>query len=223
MGYANVILDFDGTISDSRDDIAAAQLWVLHQLGVTDVRIEQLYPHIGKTLQETFAFLLPPGLHGRIPEAVELYSEYYPPRSLLNTHLFPGVRETLQVLHRRGKRFAVASTKRLAGIRRATDHFNITGFFAQLQGSDDIPYKPNPFIINKILADQGWERSETIMVGDSGHDINAGRAAGVATCAVTYGALCAEEVRAYSPDFIIGRFPELGPIVDGSPSPAAQP
>ncbi len=222
MGYSNIILDFDGTISDSRDDIAAAQLWVLHRLGVNTVRKAQLYPHIGKTLQETFASLLPRELHARIPEAVELYSEYYPPRSLLTTHLFPGVRETLEALHRRGKRFAVASTKRVAGIRRATDHFNITEFFAQLQGSDDLPYKPDPFIINKIIANQGWERSETIMVGDSGHDINAGRAAGVATCAVTYGALREKEARAYFPDFIIGRFPELGSIVEGSPFLAAQ-
>jgi len=222
MGYANIILDFDGTISDSRDDIAAAQLWVLQQLGVNTVRKEQLYPHIGKTLQETFAILLPPALHERIPEAVELYAGYYPPRSLLTTRLFPGVRETLEALHRRGKRFAVASTKRGTGIRRATDHFNITGLFAQLQGSDDMPYKPDPFIVNKIIADQEWERSETIMVGDTGHDIHAGQAAGVATCAVTYGALSVGEIRAFSPDFVIERFPELSSIVDRLPFLAAQ-
>jgi phosphoglycolate phosphatase len=218
VGYTNVILDFDGTLVDSREDIAAAQLWVLGQFGAEALEKEQLYPHIGKTLQETFALFLPPEVHWRIPEAAELYSEYYPPRSLLTTRLFPGVRETLIELRRSGKRLAVASTKRVAGIRRVTDHFHIAEFFSQLQGSDGIPYKPDPFIVRKILSDQAWDRSETLMVGDSGHDMVAGRAAGVATCGVTYGALTAEQIRAFSPDFVIDRFPDLRLVLDRKPS-----
>jgi phosphoglycolate phosphatase len=207
--FANFIFDFDGTLTDSREDIAAAQIWALRRIGGEGIRKEQLFPHIGKTLQETFALLLPPSLHERIPEAVGLYSEYYPPRSLLTTTLFPGVRETLEELVRRGSRLAVASTKRGVGILRATDHFRITHLFAQLQGSDDVPYKPDPFILNRIVADQAWERRETVMVGDTAHDIEAGRRAGIATCGVTYGSLTEPEIRACRPDFVVESFPEL--------------
>jgi phosphoglycolate phosphatase len=208
-GFRNIIFDFDGTITDSRDDIAGAQLWVLGQLGITSRSKEDLYQHIGKPLHETFVRLLPPAMHHRIPDAARMYAEYYPSRSLITTTLFPGVRETLEVLCRAGKQLAVASTKRGPGIRRATDHFGITDRFVQLQGSDDLPFKPDPFIITKIIKDQGWEPNDTLMVGDTDNDILAGRNAGIATCAVTYGSLEEQALKALEPDFIIHNFPEI--------------
>jgi phosphoglycolate phosphatase len=222
MIYRNIIFDFDGTITDSREDIAGAQLWVLDRLGVTSYTKEDLYPYVGKSLHETFSRLLPPGLHHLIPEATKLYSEYYPPRSLLTTRLFRGVRETLEIMHREGKRLAIASTKRGTGIKRATDHFGITEYFVQLQGSDGVPFKPDPFIINKIINDQLWERPETLMVGDTDSDILAGKSAAIATCAVTYGSLTEEALSLHSPDFLVRSFPELLSVVDGGRATFAQ-
>lgn len=219
MSFRNIIFDFDGTLTDSREDIAGAQLWVLGQLGVRHYRPEDIYPHIGKPLQETFTLLLPPALHHRIPEAAQLYSEYYPTRALQTTQLFPGVRETLEELTRLGKRLAVASTKRGAGILRATEHFGITRFFVQLQGSDGLLYKPDPSIINKIIDDQKWDRRETIMVGDTDNDVLAGQRAGIATCGITHGSLTEEELRKFSPDFIIHALPDLLGITN-RPDPA---
>lgn len=213
MGYTNIIFDLDGTITDSKWDIATAQKWVLGQIGVESLKEEDLFPYIGKTLEETFSLLLPSSLHSRIPDATRLYSEYYPPRALQTTTLFPGVKETLETLHGHGKRLAIASTKKGEGIRRAVEHFGISAFFLQLQGSDGIPYKPDPSIILKILADQQWEREDTVMVGDTDKDVLAGRNAGVSTCAVTYGSLTEAELDAYSPDFIISHFSKLLAIV----------
>ena len=85
----NIIFDVDGTLLDSKRDIAGAQLWVLQQLGVENYTEEDLYPHIGKTLQETFTLLLPDRLHPKIPEAAIMYRDYYRPRALENTKLFP--------------------------------------------------------------------------------------------------------------------------------------
>ncbi len=213
MPYESIIFDFDGTIIDSRRDIAGAQLWVLERLGVTGYCGEDLYPFIGLPLAETFLRLLPATMHDRIGEAAELYSEYYPPRSLLTTQLFPGVRGTLERLRTRGKRIAVASTKRGQGIRRVTDHFGITPFFDRLQGSDGLPFKPDPAIINLILDEEGWDPLRTLMVGDTSMDVLAGKNAGIATCGVTYGAMTGEQIRAAGPDFIIGGFADLLPVV----------
>ncbi len=209
MSYTNIIFDFDGTLADSKHDIAGAQLWVLHQLGVTTYKETDLFRHIGKTLEETFSSLLPLTLHDRIPDAAQMYSEYYPSRSLETTKLFPGVMETLEILRIQGKHLAIASTKRGTGIKRATDYFGITDHFVQLQGSEGIPHKPDPFIINKIIADQGWGRESTLMVGDTDKDVLAGTNAGIATCAVSYGSLTREELEQYSPGFIISTFPEI--------------
>ncbi|HMK37772.1 MAG TPA: HAD-IA family hydrolase [Bacteroidota bacterium] len=213
MPYDNIIVDFDGTITDSKRDIARAQLWVLERLGARGHREEDLYPFIGLPLGETFRELLPASMHGMIDEASELYAAYYPSRSLLTTRLFPGVRRTLGKLRARGKKIAVASTKRGPGIRRATDHFGITPFFDRLQGSEGLPFKPDPAIIHLIMAEEGWSPGVTIMVGDTAMDVMAGRNAGIATCGVTYGAMSEEQILTVAPDYIIGEFSSLLSLV----------
>ena len=205
----NIIFDLDGTLVDSKRDIAAAQRWVLVQLGVHSYQPEELYPLIGKPLSETFSTLLPADLHERIPEAIELYKDYYPPRALDTTTLFPGVKETLETLSGRGIRLATATTKLTAGTRRVLTHLGIAEHFAQIQGSDNIPFKPDPFIITKILEDQSWEKSDTLMVGDTDNDILAGKRADVPTCGVTYGSLTKEQIEQLNPDIIIHSLPEL--------------
>lgn len=205
----NIIFDLDGTLVDSKRDIAGAQLWVLHQLGVNTHKEEDLYPLIGKPLAETFAKLLPPNLHSRIAEAAELYKTYYPPRALETTTLFPGVQETLEALHTKGIRLATATTKLTPGTRRVLTHFGIAGYFVQIQGSDDIPFKPDPAIIHKILTDQSWDRAETLMVGDTDNDIEAGNRAGIRTCGVTYGSLSKEQMQKLNPDFMIDSLTEV--------------
>jgi phosphoglycolate phosphatase len=213
MPYRNIIFDLDGTLTDSRRDIARAQLWVLERLGVSGFREEDLYRHIGKSLQQTFSLLLPPSMHDKIPDAARLYRDYYPRRSLLTTRLFPAVRETLEELNIRGKRLAVASTKRGPGIRRATDHFGITSLFVMLQGSEGMAFKPDPAILHRILSAQGWKPGESLMVGDTDLDILAGKKAGIATCAVTYGAQSAEELRVQAPDFVVNELSAILEIV----------
>lgn len=213
MGFKNIIFDFDGTLTDSKHDIAGAQLQVLQQFGVHEFSKEDLFPYIGRTLEETFSNLLPERLYTRIPEAAEMYAEYYRPRALDTTTLFAGVKETLEILHGHGKQLAVASTKRGAGIRRATDHFGITEFFVQLQGSNGFPFKPDPFIINKIVDERKWMKGETLMVGDTDNDILAGKNAGTATCGVTYGSFTRERLAQWNADYLIDSFPQLLSVV----------
>jgi len=104
---------------------------------------------------------------------------------------------------------AVASTKKGPGILRATNHFGITRLFVQLQGSEHLPFKPDPSIVLKILSDQGWKAHETLLVGDSDNDLVAGRAAGTLTCGVTYGAWSRQQLETLDPDYLIDTFSEL--------------
>ena len=205
----NIIFDVDGTLLDSKRDIAAAQHWVLEQLGVHAYSPEDIYPHIGKPLAEIFTALLPTQLHDRIPEAAEMSVSYYRPRALQTTTLFPGVKETIEILHLKGINLATATTKSTETTRRLLAHFGIARFFRQLQGSDRSPFKPDPFIINKIVTEQGWRKSETLMVGDAESDMNAGKNAGALTCGVTYGTLSRAHMEKLRPDFVIDSFPQL--------------
>jgi len=209
----NIIFDVDGTLIDSKRDIAGAQLWALRELGVNSHQLEDLYPLIGRSLAETFAALLPQELHHRIPDAIQLYRTYYPPRALDTSTLFPGVVETLEALQLRGINLATATTKSSAGTRRVLEHFGIAHHFRQLQGSDEIPFKPDPTVINKVVEAQRWDRGETLMVGDTDVDIQAGKSAAVKTCGVTYGSLPRDRMASLHPDFLIDRLPELLEII----------
>ncbi|MDA0986088.1 MAG: HAD-IA family hydrolase [Bacteroidetes bacterium] len=205
----NIIFDLDGTIVDSKKDIATAQLLVLQDYGINNISENELYPHIGKSLHETFSSLLPLELHSKLDEASEKYTEYYVPNSLKTTTLFPSVFDLLNILSQNNFKMAIATTKRGSGALRATNHFGITNYFSQIQGSDNIPFKPNPTIINLILEKQNWKNEETIIVGDTDKDILVGKNSEISTCGVTWGAMNFEELQKFNPDIIINNPLEL--------------
>ncbi len=198
-----VIFDVDGTLLDSRRDIAAAQLWTFRQLGVTNLRPEDIFPLIGKPLAETFTTLLPPGLHHRIPDAALLYRDYYRAHAFDTTDLFPRVRETLKALYDRGIKLATATIKSTQTTAKVLAHYGIAQYFTHIQGTDNGIFKPDPTIINAILAAQSWDRPTTLMVGDTDKDIEVGRNAGIPTCGVTYGSFSRRQMAQLKPDWLI--------------------
>lgn len=199
----------DGTLTDSKKDIAQAQLKVLQDFGINNFSEKDFYPHIGKSLYETFENFLPANLHSELESASQKYAHYYVPNSLNTTTLFPNILEMLAILKQNNFKMAIASTKKGSGILRATNHFQITDIFELLQGSDNIPFKPNPIIINLILEKLNWNKNETIIVGDTDKDICAGKNAGITTCGVTWGAMNFETLNKFMPEIIINSPLEL--------------
>jgi phosphoglycolate phosphatase len=92
-------------------------------------------------------------------------------------------------------------------------HFGIAQYFHHIRGTDNGIFKPDPSIINSILADQKWDGGETLMVGDTDKDIEVGRNAGVRTCGVTYGSFTRNQMAALKPDWIIDKLPGILEIV----------
>ncbi len=205
----NLIFDVDGTLLDSREDIAGAQLWVLRKLGVEGVTKEHLYPHIGRTLTDVFRALLPEEQHDRITEAKRMYLARYRPHALDTTTLFPGVERTLAALHDRKAGLAVATTKSTATAIRVLSHFGIIHYFDPIQGTDDTPPTPDPYVLNKVLEIRGWERKDTVYVGDSETDVRCARNAGLSICATTFGALSRSDAERLGPDFIVDTFEDV--------------
>ncbi len=209
----HVIFDVDGTLLDSRRDIAAAQLWTFRQLGVTNRRPEDIFPLIGKPLAETFTVLLPPELHHCIPEAALMYRDYYRAHAFDTTDLFPHVRETVKALYDKGIHLATATIKSTQTTSKVLAHFGIAQYFAHIQGTDNGVFKPDPAIINGILSVQRWERHHTLMVGDTDKDVEVGKNAGVRTCGVTYGSFGKKQMAQLKPDWIIDDIAELIKII----------
>lgn len=204
-----LIFDVDGTLIDSKIDIADAQLWVLRQLGIDQWTREDIYPRIGRPLTETFKELLPPEMHDRITEAKRMYIAHYRPRALETTILFPGVEETLAALHARQIPMAVATTKSSVTANRVLEHFGIRQYFVQVQGTDDTPAKPDPYVVNRILREQKWSATETALVGDSEVDILCAHNAGIEAWAVTWGSTPEARAIELGADRIVNNMTEL--------------
>jgi phosphoglycolate phosphatase-like HAD superfamily hydrolase len=211
----NFIFDIDGTLLDSKRDIAQAQLFALKELGITHFTAEDIYPNIGKPLMETFSILLPKELHPQIPAVALVYRKHYLAHAYDTTCLFPGVKDVIVNLHENGFRLGVATTKSTETTMTMLEYFGVARYFEQIQGTDQMPCKPDPFIINKIIDEQQWDRTVTVMVGDTDKDVLAAQNAGIRSCAVTYGSFTREKIAALMPTWIIDKFPELLSLVNG--------
>lgn len=202
-----VVFDLDGTLVDSRLDIAASVNEALRAAGAPQVPAEIIIPLIGEPLSGILERLLPPDLRDRVPVAVEVYKAHYFDHCFDRSRVYPGVRECLERM--RGLCLAVATTKMTYMAVRLVEAAGLASYFNLVQGSEGIPYKPHPEVLKIVLAKTGKQAGRSWMVGDTVYDIQAGRAAGMRTCAVTYGIGPRSALERESPDLVVGSLVEL--------------
>jgi len=190
------VFDVDGTLVDSQADICGAVTEVLATRGRTDVSHEVLRRYIGRHLIEEF---LEFGF--ALPEAEQMMLEYraiYLARKHAATTVYPGVAAALARL---GGRKSTATTKGTPTTRAILEQFGLIRFFDHVQGTDGFPCKPAPDVIFTALKALGARPEDCLFVGDSPADMEAGRRAGVKTCAVTYGYGKREDLAVFTPDY----------------------
>jgi len=204
--FSVYLFDIDGTLLDSARDICGAIQQVLDGHPCRPVDFEFLKGYVGHSLNTLFANLYP----DYTPEQIEvLFQEYrtnYRARCHAATRVFPGVAEALPLL---GGRKSTATTKGTPTTRLVLEQFGLLPYFDHVQGTDGFPSKPEPDVIFKSLAALGASPLDCLFVGDSEVDMEAGRRAGVKTCAVRYGYGSAEGLSRHSPDFWVNDLREL--------------
>jgi pyrophosphatase PpaX len=123
---------------------------------------------------------------------------------------FAGVEETLNDLESLGYRLGVVSSKMRAGVRRGLDAYRMAGRFEVVIGGDDCEnHKPHPEPLLRALEAMDASTDEALYVGDSTHDILAGRAARVRTAAATWGPFPRVELEGLGPDYLLDRPADL--------------
>jgi phosphoglycolate phosphatase len=193
------LFDLDGTLMDSAADICGAQREVLSAAGyVGDLSDEFLRGYIGRHLVDLFGDLgFPPE---RIDPLVEHYRSVYPLRGHAATRVYPGVPE---MLDRLDGRKSTATTKSTGTTRAVLEQFRLLHHFHHVQGTDGFAAKPEPDVILASIAGLGANREECLFIGDSPQDMEAGRKAGVRTCAVRWGYGDHSAMARWDPDFWI--------------------
>ncbi len=206
------LFDLDGTLLDSAEDICAA---IQEALATTDcgpVTFDFLKSYIGRHLVDLFSDLFPYYPPEGIEELIQRYRAVYPARGHRQTRVYPGVPEALAAL---GGRKSIATTKGTPSTRLILEQFGLLQYFDHVQGTDGFPSKPAPDVILNALAALSARPDECLMVGDSPADMEAGKHAGVKTCAVRYGYGNPDELARFQPDFWVDDLRELGASCGG--------
>ncbi len=193
--------DLDGTLVDTLDDIAASVNHALARLGQKTVPKEDVGRYVGDGIEATLTRSLG-GSTLHLAQALDLFREHYRRNMLVHARLYPGVREVLEYFGPIPK--AVISNKSMEFIVPVLDGLGIARYFRTAIGANrGFPLKPAPDSLNSVMARFGVSRQRTAIVGDGTADMLAGKAAGIITCAVTYGYRSENELRAIDPDYMV--------------------
>jgi phosphoglycolate phosphatase len=209
-----VVFDLDGTLVDSAGDLAAAVNEMLQRLAPSAPPLSEaeVRGFVGEGARVLVArSLARAGRADDLDRALPLFLECYRGRMLDTTRLYPGVAETLDALA--GHTLAVLTNKPGDLSRQILDGLGLHGRFACVYGAGDVPRKPDPGGLVRIMSETGVAATGTVMVGDSGLDVLTGRAAGVLTVGLSHG-LAPDSLRTTPPDVLLDDVRALTEVVD---------
>jgi len=213
MKYKTLILDFDGTLADTKESIIQTMKFVAHSFNIKKFDEKIIESLIGLPLKTTFekAFFLDENL---IDEATLVYRKQYNEIVIDTISLFDDVKDTLFDFHHKGMNLTVASSKGKEALIKILKKQNIYDIFSFIGGEEDAKNKkPSPDIVNLILDKYNYQPNECLVVGDTIFDIEMGQRAHVDTCGVTYGNTTKERLEEQKPNYIIDSFKNLTEIV----------
>jgi phosphoglycolate phosphatase len=205
-----LIFDLDGTLIDSKRDLALSVNATRAHLGMGPLDIGKISSYVGNGAPVLIRRALgEQATDALVEEALEFFLEYYREHKLDSTRLYPGVKESLDRLRAAGKRLAVLTNKPVAPSRGIVEGLGVSGHFFQVYGGNSFVFKkPNPIGVERLMAEAGVDRGRTLMVGDSGVDVETARNAGVHACGVTYG-FAPETLSNPAPDLLVDCMEEL--------------
>ena len=182
-----LVFDWDGTLIDSASAIVASLQTACLDLGLPVPSEERARHIIGLGLHDSLAYVLP----GVAPEVYSSVAERYGHHFRLrdpHTPLFPGVEQALRALREAGYLLAVATGKSRRGLDRALDQTGLRPVFHATRCGDESASKPDPGMLMDLMEILGAAPAQTLMIGDTTHDLQMAINAGVAGVAAAYGA-----------------------------------
>ena len=207
-----VILDFDGTIADTRSLIVKTMQQTIAKLGLLARTDDQCAEMIGLPLRQSFTDLIPMD-DATVDECDKTYREFFAINNKKGiVKPFPNVVETIEEMYAMGVVIAIASSRGRDTLVDFLEEMGIRKYISYIVSAQDVRNaKPAPDMVNLVLAHTEDNLDDVLMVGDTVFDIDMGINAGVKTCGVTYGNGKEDELQ--SADYIISDFRQLLDIV----------
>lgn len=193
-----LIFDWDGTLLDSAGAIVKAIQAACRDLGLPEPADDRARHVIGLGLRDALQHVLPDLPEARYPQLVDRYRHHYLARDH-ELRLFDGASELIGNLVDDGFLLAVATGKSRLGLRRAFEHSGIGHCFHASRCADECFSKPHPQMLQQLMDELSVGAGRTLMIGDTTHDLQMARNAGVSSLAAGYGAHPASALDALAP------------------------
>jgi len=186
MAFKLIIFDLDGTLVDTSIDITNALNYALKPYGLKDLTVDDTVKMVGEGITRLIEKLLGDKKFQARDDVIKKFLDYYSEHLIDYSNVYPHVRETIEKLN--GYKKAVISNKREYLSTELLGKLDLLKYFNLVIGSDTTSEKkPSAIPVIHAVTKLGVGPQESIMVGDSNYDIEAGKKAGVKTVAVTYG------------------------------------
>jgi phosphoglycolate phosphatase len=210
-----LIFDLDGTLIDSKLDLALAVNAALDEMGRGPLPHNQIFSYVGQGAPSLIARALGEGSSEEdCLRGLEFFIKYYSIHKLDHTVLYPGVREALDALA--GMPMAVLTNKPVGASRGILRGLAVEDHFRFVYGGNSFEHKkPDPMGVETILRELGAAPVQTMVVGDSEIDVQTARNAGTWVCGVTYG-FGSHRLVEFPPDILVNRLTELLPHLSGA-------
>ena len=206
-----LLFDLDGTLVDSRKDLVNAANWTRAQFGLPPLPFETVVSFIGRGMKNLVLKSL--GKKEYLEKGLSLFRSYYSKHCLDHTRPYEGIPELLEELSR-SHSLAVVTNKPEEFSEKILKGLHLFSYFPVLIGGDTLEKKkPDPAPLLEAVTRLQGNHSEVIMIGDSETDLEAGKRAGVKTCAVAYGFRPLQVLLTYQPDFVVHSVSELGEVL----------
>jgi phosphoglycolate phosphatase len=208
-----LIFDLDGTLVDSRLDLANSVNAMLRHYKCPELPCDLIATYIGDGAPMLVRRALgDPDDERFVNDAIQYFLAWYREHKLDNTYVYPGTFEALDAIRAAGnggRKMAVLSNKPVNPSRAIVEALGLGKYFFQVYGGNSFhTKKPDPFGALKLAKEAGVAPEESVIIGDSSNDILTGRNAGMWTCGLTYG-LAPQTLEIAPPDALVDKPEEL--------------
>ena len=197
MKYRLIVFDWDGTVIDSPGTIVECMQVASREMGLPVPEPERASHVIGLGLHDAMKIVAPDLPGERYPEFVALYRRHFLAREDA-MRLFAGMPQLLETLSKT-RTLAIATGKSRKGLERSLDATGVRHLFTASRCADETSPKPHPAMLHELMEELDVAAQAVLMIGDTSHDMEMARAAGVDGVAVTYGAHPEPHLRACAP------------------------
>lgn len=195
MDKKYMLFDLDGTLTNPQEGITNSVAYALEQYGIHVEDRSSLNKFIGPPLKDSFMEYY--GFaEDRAEEAVWKYREYFNEDGIFENKVYPGIPQMLQRLNDQGKILIVATSKPTVYAKRILERFELSQYFADVQGSemDGRRTKKEEVISYALEQNQITDNAQAVMIGDREHDIIGAKKCGLDSIGVLFGYGSREEL-----------------------------